>query len=1009
MGAVEYDPSLLFGMLALEHGLIETSDLIVAFQSWCKERSRPIAQVLIERGSLTEDDRTVLDGLVRRHAVEKGAAVEGTAGSIAVPGRLFPGSYTAPKFDQHRQNPLEDLSTFGDGMPAGLGDLTIGVGAASGEDDAVESGPKLGQMTSGGGRFRLLRQHARGGIGVVYVAMDSELRREVALKQIQLRHADDPASRARFLVEAEVTGMLEHPGIVPVYGLGTNDQGRPFYAMRFVRGQTLKEAIDGFHKVHSQSGNDPAVPILTLRQLLSRYLDVCHAIAYTHSRGVIHRDLKPANILLGPYGETLVVDWGLAKVVGRDDSAQQPASVVNLRPSSPTASSETRVGTAIGTPAYMSPEQSEGGGADIGPASDVYSLGATLYYLVTGKPPLSDNNFENLMVRLRRGAIDPPRQVNHRVPAGLEAIVSKAMSLHPADRYPSAQALGQDVERWLADEPVTARREPFNETSRRWMRRHRTAMAAVAAALVAATIGLTSVLVVQAEANSSLKSANLDLALSIANTRDAYHALQLANQRESARFDLALEAIKTFHGQVSEDVLLKESQFDGLRHRMLKSATDFYQRLEEMLKVQADRHSRAALGQAYHDIGELTARIGSQPDALAALKRGLELRLDLAAGPSAAHPAIRRAGDSLIAVGDMQEETGDLTGALTSYTRARELLDPLVRLNPDNIADSAAVAKCLHGIARAEYHSGYAAAALASHEQALAIRQRLAHANPKSTGSQSDLAESYHSIGAIHRASGRTSLALTAYERARAIRQELTEADPSVTQFKSDLAQSHIDVGYLNQESEDFTAALTAFEQARAIAQELASANPAVSRFEGVLAQSYQAIGSIQDLTHRPAEAFASFDRARTILQKLADANPTITIFQNRLAMSYSYSGQARQRAAQPAEAAAELKKAVAIMENLSNLQPSAYDLYNLACFRSLLSEIAQSPGSGLTDADVQKLGEQAVATLRRAVEAGLQDVPFIRRDADLKPLRSRADFQMLLLDVAFPNMPFAK
>ena len=162
--------------------------------------------------------------------------------------------------------------------------------------------------------------------------LDSELHREVALKQIQPQHADDPTSRARFLIEAEVTGRLEHPGVVPVYGLGTNEQGRPFYAMRFVRGQSLKEALEGFHNADRKSDRDPAERTLALRQLLGRYIDVCHAIGYAHSRGVLHRDLKPANILLGPYGETLVVDWGLAKVVGRDDPTPQPAAEMTLRP-----------------------------------------------------------------------------------------------------------------------------------------------------------------------------------------------------------------------------------------------------------------------------------------------------------------------------------------------------------------------------------------------------------------------------------------------------------------------------------------------------------------------------------------------------------------------------------------------------------------------------------------------------------------------------------------------------
>ena len=225
-----------------------------------------------------------------------------------------------------------------------------------------------------------------------------------------------------------MTGRLEHPGVVPVYGLGTSDKGRPFYAMRFVRGQSLKEAAESFHQADLDPGRDPAERTLALRQLLRRFIDVCNAIAYAHSRGVIHRDLKPANILLGPYGETLVVDWGLAKVVGRDDPTPRPAAEMTLRPESLSGSSDTQMGTAIGTPAYMSPEQSEGRLAQIGPASDIYSLGSTLYCIATGKPPLEEGSLDDMLLRLRRGEIDAPRQVNPRVPAALEAIILKAMA-----------------------------------------------------------------------------------------------------------------------------------------------------------------------------------------------------------------------------------------------------------------------------------------------------------------------------------------------------------------------------------------------------------------------------------------------------------------------------------------------------------------------------------------------------------------------------------------------------
>ena len=173
----------------------------------------------------------------------------------------------------------------------------------------------LGAGAADGQRFRVLRPHAHGGLGAVFVALDNELNREVALKQLLDRHADDPVSRAAFLSEAAITGGLEHPGIVPVYSLGSDGDGRPYYAMRLIRGDNLKEAIDQFH-ADSTLKHDPGRRSLELRKLLRRFVDVCNAIEYAHSHGVLHRDIKPGNIIVGRHGETLVVDWGLAKQLG---------------------------------------------------------------------------------------------------------------------------------------------------------------------------------------------------------------------------------------------------------------------------------------------------------------------------------------------------------------------------------------------------------------------------------------------------------------------------------------------------------------------------------------------------------------------------------------------------------------------------------------------------------------------------------------------------------------------
>ncbi|QDT48977.1 Serine/threonine-protein kinase PknD [Symmachiella dynata] len=323
----------------------------------------------------------------------------------------------------------------------------------------------------GGFRYRIISNHASGGLGDVFLAHDSEVSREVALKQLKSQFADDPDSQARFLREAEITGGLEHPGIVPVYGMGAYGDGRPYYAMRFVRGGSFKAAIERYHEIVGVRELE-SLRTLKLRKLLARFIEVCHAIDYAHSRGVVHRDIKPANIMLGKYGETLVVDWGLAKPIGRGTTSRS-TDEVTLRPQSGSGSSATQMGSAVGTPAYMSPEQAAGQVDSLGPATDVFSLGATLYHLLTGQSPQTSLEVPVVIGRVTRGEFQLPSEVCGDVPAGLEAICLKAMALRPEDRYRTAGAIAADIENWLADEPVAAHREPWQDRARRWMRRHR--------------------------------------------------------------------------------------------------------------------------------------------------------------------------------------------------------------------------------------------------------------------------------------------------------------------------------------------------------------------------------------------------------------------------------------------------------------------------------------------------------------------------------------------------------
>lgn len=378
-------------------------------------------------------------------------------------------------------------------------------------------------------RFRVLRPHAKGGLGQVLVAHDNDLHRDVAMKEIQDKYADGVESRARFVFEAEVTGRLEHPGIVPVYALGHHEDGRPYYAMRFITGTAMNDAIKQLY-----ANPDVSQRNREMRDLLQRFVTVCNTIDFAHSRGYLHRDLKPANIMLGEYAETLVVDWGLAKPIdtvpdveprtgaaseelseeldslhtvgggivrdpnGSPTQSSEPidpsATVIpHEKPSHPHRGHDTVPGRTVGTPQYMPPEQALGQSERMGPPSDVYSLGATLYHLLTGGPPLAVEkglSLRKLLRKVTRGEIPSAREVRSDVPKSLDAICQNAMATDPDDRYPTARALARDIENYLADDRVSVVPETWIDQLGRWTRKNRGMSATIAAAVL--TIALVA-------------------------------------------------------------------------------------------------------------------------------------------------------------------------------------------------------------------------------------------------------------------------------------------------------------------------------------------------------------------------------------------------------------------------------------------------------------------------------------------------------------------------------------
>ncbi|QDU60901.1 Serine/threonine-protein kinase PknD [Planctomycetes bacterium Pan216] len=325
---------------------------------------------------------------------------------------------------------------------------------------------EIGQHFDATVSYELIREFASGGLGSIWLVREDQIQRDLALKRMRPEVACHPELRRRFLREARITGELDHPNIVTVHVLG-HQGNEPFYTMRLLKGRTLAEVIQ------DQPRTRKGIPrkLRDLNRLLSIFRDVCNAVAYAHSQSTIHRDLKPSNVMVGDYGEVSLLDWGLAKRLDEHEHVLPTSSVTE-----PSSLELTISGTIVGSPSHMSPEQASGQIELLGPAVDVYGLGAILYSILTGRDPhqrMGGESAESMISRIRNTPPPPPRKINPAAPPGLEAICLRAMAMRPSDRYPSVTALMEDIDLWLGDEPISVYRESFTKRVARWSVRRR--------------------------------------------------------------------------------------------------------------------------------------------------------------------------------------------------------------------------------------------------------------------------------------------------------------------------------------------------------------------------------------------------------------------------------------------------------------------------------------------------------------------------------------------------------
>jgi serine/threonine-protein kinase len=817
------DRNLLFGILALQMDFIDRDELVRAMNAWMLDKEQTLGQILVAQSVIDADTNSLLDALLVKHLAQHANDTHESLAALSSLGSARNDLEQIADSELHHtlgRVPSESISAI---HPTQASDLKGGDGPepfAPGTFASTRASPLPVQTI----RYRILRPHAKGGLGQVFVAQDEEVQREVALKEIQGEHADNPESRARFLQEATITGALEHPGIVPVYGLGTYADGRPFYAMRFIRGDSLNDAIRRFHKA-DEAERDPGQRALELHQLLKRFIDVCNAVAYAHSRGVLHRDLKPGNVMLGKYGETLVVDWGLAKPMGAPET-HPVTGELPVRPS--TNTSDTLPGMAVGTPQFMSPEQAAGRLDQLGPASDVYSLGATLFALLTGKTPFEGRiDIGELLRRVQRGEFPPPRQVKRDVPPALEAICLKAMRVQPQDRYSSAGELARDIERWLADELVSAYQAPLGERLRRWARIHKPLVAASVALLLTAliTLAVSTVLIWREQAQTE---------------RERLRAEQL-HQTAETNFNLARKAVKEMLTEVAQDQLATEPRMEEKRKVLLRKAKEYYETF--LQQQQEDPALRGETAMAYKQLGDIERLLEQVDQAKMAYDQAIVLLTDLASEhPDDANYKYSLA-EAYTNLGEVLRKTTHLHEARKAYTHAFNIQEQLATAHPRELEYRQAQGQSLYNLGILLTELNQFPDAVRQFGMAIDILQLLVTDFQSRKSPQQHLARAYLNYAVVLRKQQKWADAEHYYQEAIRLLAGLLKGDPGSPEYAFELAATHNNLANLLRDRKRFREARAESEEALKLYRELAASFPRVPKYRAELGNALNSLG----------------------------------------------------------------------------------------------------------------------------------------------------------------------
>jgi serine/threonine-protein kinase len=965
------DRNLLFGVLALQADLLDAPRFAEACAAWAARKDVPLADLLVERGWLTAQDRAVLDHLLARKLHKHGGDVRASLAGAVTPDVR---GVIASVADDAIQQSLA-------GLPA------------TGANPMPQS--TVAYQPTGRERYTLTRLHASGGIGQVWLAHDKDLGRDVALKELRPDRAVQPTVGARFLKEAQITGQLEHPGIVPVYELVRGEGSQPFYTMRFVRGRTLSEAIKAYHDRQTARQAGP----MELRDLLTAFIGVCNAVAYAHARGVLHRDLKGRNVVLGDFGEVMVLDWGLARLLDRSEGA---APAVTLH--SGEDRGETQQGQVLGTPSYMAPEQAEGLLDQLGPRTDVYGLGAILYEILTGQPPFTGVDTQEVLQRVIHEVPARPRALVAATPRGLEAVCLKAVAKKPEERYESAAALADEVRRWLADEPIKACREPWMTRARRWVGRNRTLVTSATAALLVAAISLGVATGLLADANSRVQ-------------KEKDRADQ---QRDVARqdFQLAREAVDNFGRKVTDDPRLKEKDLEHLRRELLRSAIEFHKKFSERHADDADL--RAEMGSTYADLAFLTRNLGEREEALTIARQGLDIFQALfKEDPNNMAYAVglgnvqRELAAGLRDLSRTEEAAAAFTQALATLEEARQrapgertLLAGLARTCRDHcefldqqLGKAEAIDAARQGIVRAEelvaaypddpaygrlladlqYYlaaqlnaqEGKATESLQICEKVIRTLEATLHKDRDSFLARSILANTHFLLAEAHARRGQRDAAVAAMRRAIDLRESLLAEHPNSSGLLQSQGRSWNNLAAIHIRFHETKAAEEAYNRALEIKRKLVARNLEVPDHRADLARTLQGLSL---LVSDRARGLAYQRESATILNELTRQYPKVPQYRAALATTTHSLALWLEREGKWTEASEAHR--LAIQTQLEVLKQNPGNVKQQERLVLMYRALAKYHSGQKKYADAVEAMTQAVAWQKKTVEANPKETP---------------------------------